>query len=87
MYNSLSGTYAARWQAFKSRDRKGEGGPSYYAVRQFKLGNALLRVVQRAVRGNQLVHTKAAKVLGVNPSNVEPLLQRFESSRGALNAT
>ena len=83
VYSALSAAYAARWQAYRIREREGEGegGPSYYVVRQFKLGNALLGIVQRTVRSNQLTPTKAAKVLGVKPSNVEPLLKRFESSR------
>ena len=86
VYSSLAAGYAARRQAHKQREReKGlEGGPSYYLVRQFKLGNALLGVVQRTVRSNQLTQTKAAKVLGIKPGSVEPLLRRFESSRGAI---
>lgn len=87
IYRELSSAYAARWQAFKTRDKEkteGEGGPSYYVVRQFKLGNALLSVVQRTLRSNQMTHTKAAKVLGVKPGNVEPLLRRYESSQGAV---
>jgi Zn-dependent peptidase ImmA (M78 family)/transcriptional regulator with XRE-family HTH domain len=87
VYRALSSAYAARWQAFKTKEkekRENDGGPSYYVVRQFKLGNALLGVVQRTLRSNQLTHTKAAKLLGVKPSSVEPLLRRFESSRGAI---
>ena len=46
------------------------------------LGSALLDVVRRGVRGDTLTDTKAAKVLGVKPGLVEPLLRNFESSRG-----
>jgi hypothetical protein len=87
-YRELQVGYAARWRALKAKDKEdakeNEGGPSYYVVKQFKLGNALIDVVRRTLRNNELSHTKAAKVLGVKPSSVEPLLRRFESSRGAI---
>ncbi len=74
VYRDLAGQYAARWQAQKARSkeeaRETEGGPSYYTAKQFKLGAALLGLVQRSVRDNLLSHTKAAKVLGVSPGVV-----------------
>lgn len=88
LYRELASDYAARWSALKERTkekaRETEGGPSYYLVKQFKLGNALIDVVRRTLRDNLLTHTKAAKVLGVKPSSVEPLLRNLERSRGAL---
>jgi Zn-dependent peptidase ImmA (M78 family)/transcriptional regulator with XRE-family HTH domain len=88
IYRELTADYAARWHAVKlkakDKARESEGGPSYYVVKQFKLGNALVDVVRRTLRNNELTHTKAAKVLGVKPGSVEPLLRRMESSRGAL---
>lgn len=88
VYRDLAAQYAARWQLMRARNREeakeNEGGPNYYTVKQFKVGNALLGLVQRSVRDNLLSHTKAAKILGVNPGGVEPLLKRYESARGAL---
>jgi len=88
IYGKICADYAARWRAVKAQEKakakENEGGPSYYVVKQHKLGNALIGVVQRTLRDNLLTHTKAAKVLGVKPSSVEPLLRRFESGRGAL---
>jgi Zn-dependent peptidase ImmA (M78 family) len=88
VYRELASDYAARWNALKERTkekaRETEGGPSYYTVKQFKLGNALIDVVRRTLRDNLLTHTKAAKVLGVKPSSVEPLLRNLERSRGAF---
>jgi len=88
VYRELASDYAARWNALKERTkekaRETEGGPSYYTVKQFKLGNALIDVVRRTLRENLLSHTKAAKVLGVKPNSVEPLLRNLERSRGAL---
>jgi predicted XRE-type DNA-binding protein len=57
-----------------------ESGPSYYTVKRFKLGEALIEVVRRTLRENALSHTKAAKVLGVGLSSVEPLIRRVEES-------
>ncbi|ALV28896.1 ImmA/IrrE family metallo-endopeptidase [Pannonibacter phragmitetus] len=85
VYTALLNGYRARWLAYREQrraDRSPEsGGPSYYVVRQSKLGNALLGVVYRSLYDNALSHTKAAKVLGVNLSNVEPLLRQFEKTR------
>ncbi len=70
--------YAARWRGEKQRIRESrlpdERGPSYYVVRRHRLGSALLDVVRRALQGEALTHTKAAKILGVNPASVGPLL-------------
>jgi Zn-dependent peptidase ImmA (M78 family)/transcriptional regulator with XRE-family HTH domain len=86
LYRELTADYAARWNATKQREKEkakeGEGGPSYYTVKQYKLGNALIDVVRRALRGDTLTDTKAAKLLAVKPGLVEPLLRNFESSRG-----
>lgn len=88
VYRDIAGQYAARWHAQKARikeeAKESEGGPNYYTVKQFKVGNALLGLVQRSVRDNVLSHTKAAKVLGISPGVVEPLLKRYESARGAI---
>ena len=88
IYRELTADYAARWYALKlkakDKAKDSEGGPSYYVVKQFKLGNALVDVVRRTLRNNELTYTKAAKVLGVKPSSVEPLLRRLEHSRGAM---
>jgi Zn-dependent peptidase ImmA (M78 family)/transcriptional regulator with XRE-family HTH domain len=88
VYGHLTAHFSARWQAMRLRQteeaKDRDSKPSYYTVRQFKLGDALLGVVHNAMRSNQLTHTKAAKVLGVNPSSVEPLLKKYESSRGAF---
>lgn len=88
VYDQLVANFTARWrdQKQKTRDanKEDEGGPSYYVVRQSKLGNALLEVVRRTLRDHTLTHTKAAKVLGVKPSSVEPLLRGYEKSIGAI---
>ena len=84
IYQSLVSEYMARWMASRSKTKKSDGGPSYYVVKQNKLGNALIEVVRRTLRENLITHTKAAKVLGVKASSVEPLLRGYEKSRGQL---
>ncbi len=65
----------------QTKEKRSEGGPSYYVVRRHRLGPALLNLVSRSVNDGTLTPTKAGKVLGVKPRNVDPLLQRH-SLRG-----
>ena len=80
VYRELAAAYAARWRDTKEKRRElpreeGITGPSYYTVKKHRLGNAMITLVGRTLRANELTHTKAAKILGVKPSNVEPLLR------------
>jgi Zn-dependent peptidase ImmA (M78 family)/transcriptional regulator with XRE-family HTH domain len=81
-YRDLCAHYAARWRQVRDRAREQnrdiEGGPNYYIVRKHRLGRALLGLVGRTLREEALTHTKAAKLLGVKPSSVEPLLRGAE---------
>lgn len=63
---------AKRRQAEKQREV--EGGPSYYVVRRHRVGDALLGLMRRALDEGTITYTKAGRVLGVKPTNVEPLL-------------
>jgi len=89
-YRELANIYAKRWASIKESTRAAnqlrEGGPSYYAVKQSRLGEALVDVVRRTLRENRLTHTRAARVLGVKPSSVEPLIRRYEKSSPGLVA-
>ena len=83
VYGEIVSIYSARWAAFKERTREqnraDDGqGPSYYTIRKHRLGEALLRLVGRTLRANELTHTKAGKLLGVRASSVEPLLAGVE---------
>ena len=89
-YRKLADFYAKRWMDVKNRKTersrdKGGGGPSYYAVRKHQLGNALISLVGRTLKANELTHTKAAKMLGVTPINVEQLLRGVESVSGSYS--
>jgi len=58
----------------KEKARASDSGPSYYVVKRHRVGAALVDVVRRTLAEGTLTPTKAGKVLGVKPINVEPLL-------------
>ena len=66
-----------RWTEERRREKdrvKGSSGPSYYAVRRHRLGHAMLDFARRYTEAGALSPSKAAKVLGVKPRSVYPLL-------------
>jgi Zn-dependent peptidase ImmA (M78 family) len=83
-YKEVIAELSARWQRLKQKKKQdnkdAEGAPSYYVVKQYKLGNALVDVVRRTLRDKALTHTKAAKVLGISAGSVETLVKKFEYS-------
>jgi Zn-dependent peptidase ImmA (M78 family)/transcriptional regulator with XRE-family HTH domain len=78
MAGELFGYFEDRLRRFKQQNRASrdseDTGPSYYIVRRHRLGRALLDVVRRGLQGDVITHTKAAKILGVGPASVGPLL-------------
>jgi Zn-dependent peptidase ImmA (M78 family)/transcriptional regulator with XRE-family HTH domain len=80
MAGELFSYFSERLRLLKQQNkanREPDGtGPSYYTVRRHRLGRALLDVVRRGLQGDVISHTKAAKILGVSPSSVGPLLAR-----------
>ncbi|TCZ51100.1 ImmA/IrrE family metallo-endopeptidase [Roseicella aquatilis] len=71
--------FAERWRAEKQRQRDmrkpGGRGSDPTVVRRPRLGAGLLDVVRRSLDAEALTHTKAARILGVQPAAVEPLLR------------
>jgi Zn-dependent peptidase ImmA (M78 family) len=86
MWSELSAHFHKEWLVFKQRQadrQKALGsGPSYYVVRRHRVGPALLGLVRRSLDEGNITYTKAGRVLGVKPRNVEPLLYAG-SMRGA----
>jgi Zn-dependent peptidase ImmA (M78 family) len=74
----LDSRFYDEFSAFKERkseqQKSSEGGPNYYVVRRHRVGSALLGLVRRALDEGNLTYTKASRVLGVKPRNVELLL-------------
>lgn len=77
-YGQVVRILGEQWQRQRANDkeknRNSESGPNYYIVRRHRLGDALLRFVGHGLRADAVTHTTAAKILGVRPGAVEPLL-------------
>jgi Zn-dependent peptidase ImmA (M78 family) len=77
-WEALSARFQKEWleqkQAQAEKQKAAEGGPSYYVVRRHRVGDALLTLMRHALDDGMITYTKAARVLGVKPTNVEPLL-------------
>lgn len=78
LWMELSEYFLEEWLEFKQRQadkqRAAESGPNYYVVRRHRVGAALLGLVRRSLHEGSITYTKASKVLGVKPRNVDPLL-------------
>ncbi len=58
----------------RRKAREKDSGPNYYVVRKHRIGENLITLVQRMLTGGTLSTTKAGKVLGVKPKNVQKLI-------------
>ncbi|HXJ95854.1 MAG TPA: ImmA/IrrE family metallo-endopeptidase [Terriglobia bacterium] len=78
VWERLDAHFRKEWLAVKERkaeqQRASEGGPSYYVVKRHRVGEALLALMRRALDEGAITYTKAGRVLGVKPTNVQPLL-------------
>ena len=78
IWHALRAQFADEWKNKKADERASrrhkEGGPSYYAVRRFHLGPALVGLSKYFVSGGELTPSKASVVLGVNAAKVYRLL-------------
>ncbi len=76
-WQALDAGIRARRAAERRREkdrRNGSDGPSYYVVRRHRLGDAMLGFARHYSEAGALSPSKAAKVLGVKPRSVYPLL-------------
>jgi Zn-dependent peptidase ImmA (M78 family)/transcriptional regulator with XRE-family HTH domain len=78
--SQLFAMFVERWRQQKLRDKEtrdpdDKSGPTYYVVRRHRLGEGLLDIVRRALQDEIVSHTRAAKILGVGPASVSPLLR------------
>ena len=83
MFSQLSNNYREEWRAERERTRaqahEQSGGPNYYAIRRHRLGDRILNLVHRMTAADALSTSKAARILGVKPRQVQPLLERARS--------
>ena len=79
-WGALNTYFTEQWLLHKKREaektKSAKGGPDYYVVRRQRIGPALLGLVRRSLDEGTITYTKASRVLGVKPRNVEPLLLR-----------
>ncbi|MCQ9144553.1 XRE family transcriptional regulator [Brucella anthropi] len=73
-WSAVTAFFRAQWiknrAAQRERSKEKSGGPNYYVVRRHKLGNRLVELSKRMLAEGALSPSKAAAILGVNPSNV-----------------
>jgi Zn-dependent peptidase ImmA (M78 family) len=85
LWAALDVHFKREWQTYKKREaeknKKADGGPNYYVVRRHRVGPALLGLVRRSLDEGTITYTKASRVLGVKPRNVEPLLSSVRGAR------
>ena len=78
-FDLMNSAFGAQWQRERDRrraqSRESDGGPNYYVVRRQRVGQALLGFGQRMMDSGALSTTKAARVLGVKPTQVGKLLR------------
>lgn len=77
-WNELRDQFRQEWSSQKEREREKnraqEGGPNWYSIRRHRLGPAILSVARQGMADGSLTPTRAARILGVKPMNVYPLL-------------
>ena len=83
MFSVLSSHYREAWRTEREHKRvkakEQSGGPNYYAIRRHRLGDRILNLVHRMTAADALSTCKAARILGVKPRQVQPLLERVHS--------
>lgn len=78
VWQQVSQDFRERWM--KSQEKKQEdeevksGGPSYYVIRRHRVGSTLINYIDRMVSSGALTTSKAGKILGVRPKNVQSLI-------------
>ena len=77
-WTEIRQVFHERFLAFKAqqsaKQKESEGGANYYTVKRHRVGSALLSLMRRALNDGNTTYTKASRVLGVKPRNVEYLL-------------
>lgn len=72
--SAIRDLWIAERKRAKELARGKDSGPSYYVIKRHRLGHAMLEFAHRAMDAGTLSPVKAAKVLGVKPRGVYPLL-------------
>ena len=82
-FTRLRSIFRQSWLDSRERTRlmsqEQDGGPNYYTVRRHRLGGRILNLVKRMMAAQALSTSKAARILGVTPRQVSPLLSAVRS--------
>ncbi len=80
-FNRLRSLFRSQWlEEREERRREGTGVVNPYVNRRYQLGPSLVSLVRRAISSGDLTTSKAAKVLGVKPSQIGSL---FDAGRAS----
>lgn len=78
-YETLRDKFRAQWRRQRNlqrqRNREKEGGPNYYVVRRHRTGDALINFTRRMMGAGELSTTRAARILGVKPTQVGKMIE------------
>ena len=83
-WQQMNQDFRERW--LKSQEKHQEdieekkGGPSYYVIRRHRVGSTLIKYIDRMIASGALTTSKAGKILGVRPKNVQSLIDMVRSS-------
>ena len=77
-YDRIAIYFRQQWLDDRSSRRDGQRDlrPNPYVTRRHRIGNGLITLVRQMVDADDLSTTKAAKVLGVKPTQVHRLIER-----------
>ena len=77
-YQKLAVTFRQEWlqqrAAQRAQRQTQDGGPNYYAVRRHRLGRGLTSLVRRMMAGGELSTSRAARILGAHPGQIQAIL-------------
>ena len=75
--------FRERWLKFQEEKHEElhekDGGPSYYVIRRHRVGSHLINFIDRMIASGSLTTSKAGKILGVKPKNVQSLIDMVRS--------
>jgi Zn-dependent peptidase ImmA (M78 family) len=78
LWLDLTEEFRRSWEAERAKKKEqaadAAGGPNYYVVKRHRAGNALVEVTRRAIAEGFVTPTKAGRILGVRPTNVQALV-------------
>ena len=88
IWEALTDTFQTRWRENKKQQRQASqqqgGGPSYYTIRRQRLGDAMIQMTSQMLTTKALSTSKAARVLGVRPENLNTLIRGSTGSNSPV---